>query len=166
MPFQKDARGASILMACVFKAGGDPVCSHFPLVYTPYFMSVCRRSSIGPSRNSSSGCPPKTRHQMTYRSVPQCSRSSARHSLCRRPWYFYFYCLGEAYPHFTLFRKHDAFIAQDTLLLALIKDPSISAILKEAGLTEASLKTAIQQARGNRHIESKNAEEGFDALNK
>lgn len=62
--------------------------------------------------------------------------------------------------------QHDSYIAQDHLLLALIKDPSICAILKEADLTSAAVKTALEQARGNRRIESKNAEEGFDALNK
>lgn len=62
--------------------------------------------------------------------------------------------------------QHDSYIAQDHLLLALIKDPSISAVLKEAGLTAAAVKTSLEQARGNRRIESKNAEEGFDALNK
>ncbi|KAH7910949.1 P-loop containing nucleoside triphosphate hydrolase protein [Hygrophoropsis aurantiaca] len=61
---------------------------------------------------------------------------------------------------------HDSYIAQDHLLLALIKDSSITPVLKEAGLIEASLKTAIQQTRGNRRVESKNAEAGFDALNK
>lgn len=40
---------------------------------------------------------------------------------------------------------HDSYIAQDHLLLALLKDPGIAAILKEAQLTEASLKTAIEQ---------------------
>ncbi|GJJ09496.1 hypothetical protein Clacol_003719 [Clathrus columnatus] len=61
---------------------------------------------------------------------------------------------------------HDNYIAQDHLILALIKDPTLLGIIKEAGLTEATVKTAIQQARGDRRIESKNAEEGFDALNK
>ena len=61
---------------------------------------------------------------------------------------------------------HDSYIAQDHLLLALLKDPSISSIIKEAGLTEAALKTAIEQTRGNRRVESKNAEAGFDALHK
>ncbi|KAH7930959.1 hypothetical protein BV22DRAFT_1053542 [Leucogyrophana mollusca] len=61
---------------------------------------------------------------------------------------------------------HDSYIAQDHLLLALIKDATIAPVLKEAGLTEASLKTAIQQTRGNRRVESKNAEAGFDALQK
>ena len=61
---------------------------------------------------------------------------------------------------------HDSYIAQDHLLLALIKDSSISSVLKEASLTEASLKTAIQQIRGDRRVDSKNAEQGFDALQK
>jgi len=61
---------------------------------------------------------------------------------------------------------HDSYIAQDHILLALIKDPSIAALLKEAGLNEATLKTAIEQVRGNRRVESKTAEQGFDALQK
>jgi len=64
------------------------------------------------------------------------------------------------------FGQHDSFIAQDHLLLALIKDSGISAALKEAGLTVAALKTAIEQSRGNRRVDSRNAEEGFDALHK
>lgn len=61
---------------------------------------------------------------------------------------------------------HDSYIAQDHLLLALIKDPSIQPVVKEAGLTEAALKTAIDQIRGNRRVDTKNAEQGFDALSK
>lgn len=61
---------------------------------------------------------------------------------------------------------HDSYIAQDHLLLALIKDPSLAPVLKEVGLTEATLKTAITQIRGNRRVESKTAEQGFDALAK
>lgn len=61
---------------------------------------------------------------------------------------------------------HDSYIAQDHLILALIKDPSISAVLKELGLTEDALKTAVEQVRGNRRIDSKSAEAGFDALSK
>ncbi|EJD03965.1 uncharacterized protein FOMMEDRAFT_106313 [Fomitiporia mediterranea MF3/22] len=61
---------------------------------------------------------------------------------------------------------HDSYIAQDHLLLALIKDSTIATALKECSLTEASLKTAIQQTRGDRRVDSKQAEEGFDALQK
>jgi len=65
-----------------------------------------------------------------------------------------------------LILKHDSYIAQDHLILALLKDPQFVTILKEASLKEATIKTAIEQLRGNRRVESKNAEEGFDALNK
>ena len=61
---------------------------------------------------------------------------------------------------------HDSYIAQDHVLAALIKDSSIAAVLKEAGLTEEVLKTAIDQIRGNRRVDSKNAEQGVDALGK
>lgn len=61
---------------------------------------------------------------------------------------------------------HDSYIAQDHLLRALLKDASIVTVLKELGLTEASLNTAIEQIRGNRRVESKSAEQGFDALQK
>ncbi|KAG8691547.1 hypothetical protein FRC11_001537 [Ceratobasidium sp. 423] len=61
---------------------------------------------------------------------------------------------------------HDSYIAQDHLILALIKDSGIIALLKEASLTPAAIKTAVQAARGNRRVESKNAEQGFDALTK
>jgi ATP-dependent Clp protease ATP-binding subunit ClpA len=61
---------------------------------------------------------------------------------------------------------HDAYIAQHHLLLALIKDTHVAQALKEASLTENALKTVIQQIRGNRRVESKSAEQGFDALSK
>lgn len=61
---------------------------------------------------------------------------------------------------------HDSYIAQDHVILALIKDPTMAPLLKEAGVTEATVKTAITQTRGNRRVESKNAEQGFDALTK
>ncbi|CAA7265806.1 unnamed protein product [Cyclocybe aegerita] len=61
---------------------------------------------------------------------------------------------------------HDSYIAQDHILLALLKDPSIEALLKENSLNTATIKTAIEQIRGNRRVESKTAEQGFDALQK
>lgn len=62
--------------------------------------------------------------------------------------------------------QHDSYIAQDHLILALIKDSTIAGVLKEASLTPAAIKTAIQNTRGNRRVDSKNAEQGFDALTK
>ncbi|KAL5495272.1 hypothetical protein ACEPAI_735 [Sanghuangporus weigelae] len=61
---------------------------------------------------------------------------------------------------------HDSYIAQDHLLLALIKDPSIQTVLKECSLNENTVKTAIQQIRGDRRVDSRQAEQGFDALQK
>ena len=61
---------------------------------------------------------------------------------------------------------HDSYVAQDHILTALVKAPSMAPVLKEAGLTEAALVTAIEQIRGNRRIESRSAEQGFDALSK
>jgi ATP-dependent Clp protease ATP-binding subunit ClpB len=58
------------------------------------------------------------------------------------------------------------YIAQDHILLALIQDPSLAPVLKEANVVPATLKTAITQIRGNRRVESRSAEQGFDALSK
>lgn len=64
-------------------------------------------------------------------------------------------------------QQHDSFVAQDHLLLALLDDSSIASLLKAAGLANVQLlKTAISSSRGNRRIDSKNAEQGFDALNR
>jgi ATP-dependent Clp protease ATP-binding subunit ClpB len=60
----------------------------------------------------------------------------------------------------------DSYIAQDHLILALVKDPSIAPVIKAAGLTEATIKTAVDQTRGTRRVETKTAEQGFDALQK
>jgi len=61
---------------------------------------------------------------------------------------------------------HDSYIAQDHVLRALLPDPTIVAVIKEAGINEKTLMTAIEQTRGNRRVESKTAEQGFDALSK
>jgi ATP-dependent Clp protease ATP-binding subunit ClpB len=61
---------------------------------------------------------------------------------------------------------HDTYIAQDHIILALLKDSTIQAILKENKLNEGTLKTAIEAIRGNRRVDSRTAEQGFDALQK
>jgi ATP-dependent Clp protease ATP-binding subunit ClpB len=61
---------------------------------------------------------------------------------------------------------HDSHIAQDHILLALFKDPTITSVLREASLTETALKTAIYQVRGIRSVESQTADQRFDALQK
>ena len=61
---------------------------------------------------------------------------------------------------------HDQYIAHDHLLLALIEDPDLRAIFTEAGLSEATLKNAVRQIRGDHRVESKSAEPSLDALAK
>ncbi len=63
-------------------------------------------------------------------------------------------------------KMNDSYIAQGHFLLALWKDSSIAPVIREAGLTEATLKTVVQQICDNYRVESKNAEASFDALRK
>lgn len=65
-------------------------------------------------------------------------------------------------------QQHDSFIAQDHILLALLDvDTSLKTMLKGCGLAnENLLKTALSESRGGKRIDSKNAEAGYDALNK
>ncbi|PPQ97261.1 hypothetical protein CVT26_000653 [Gymnopilus dilepis] len=51
-------------------------------------------------------------------------------------------------------------------LLALIKDPTVPPVLKDAGLIVPTLKTTIEQIRGNRRLDSTTTEQGFDTLQK
>ncbi|KZW02267.1 hypothetical protein EXIGLDRAFT_735744 [Exidia glandulosa HHB12029] len=60
----------------------------------------------------------------------------------------------------------DSYIAQDHLLLALLKDPNVLDVLKGCSVSDAALKSAVEQMRGTKRVDSKNAESGFDALNK
>ncbi|BGO94734.1 hypothetical protein NBRC10512_007319 [Rhodotorula toruloides] len=62
--------------------------------------------------------------------------------------------------------KNDSFVAQDHLILACIQDNSIINVLKEAGTTPDAVKNAAQQVRGGKQVNSKGAEEGFEALKK
>ncbi|BGP52503.1 hypothetical protein JCM8202_000150 [Rhodotorula sphaerocarpa] len=62
--------------------------------------------------------------------------------------------------------KNDSFVAQDHLILACIQDPSIASIVKEAGTTPEAIKAAAEQVRGGKHVDSRGAEEGFEALKK
>ncbi|EMR09316.2 ATP-dependent chaperone ClpB [Pneumocystis murina B123] len=62
--------------------------------------------------------------------------------------------------------QRDTYMSQDHLILALAEDPSIKKALEEAGVTFQLLDQAIRKIRGNRHIESKSAELGYDSLSK
>lgn len=63
-------------------------------------------------------------------------------------------------------QQHDAHIAVDHLILALAEVAETATILRESGVTKKALETAIAQVRGNRRVESRTAEEGYEALRK
>lgn len=63
--------------------------------------------------------------------------------------------------------RSDSFISQDALILALVQaDPAVANAFKEAGIDENKLKQAINEVRGSKHVDSKQAEQGYEALSK
>ncbi|KAG8883215.1 hypothetical protein FRB98_003218 [Tulasnella sp. 332] len=63
-------------------------------------------------------------------------------------------------------KMHDTFIAQDHLALALLHDPSILSIIKDSGISVDKIRTAIEEMRGGKKVDSRTAESTFDALKK
>ncbi|KAG8886991.1 hypothetical protein FRB99_004334, partial [Tulasnella sp. 403] len=63
-------------------------------------------------------------------------------------------------------KMHDSYTAQDHLLLSLLQDSTIKTIVKESGLSVDAITKAVEDMRGNRKVDSKNAESNFDALKK
>nr|6D00_1 Chain 1, Calcarisporiella thermophila Hsp104 [Calcarisporiella thermophila]6D00_2 Chain 2, Calcarisporiella thermophila Hsp104 [Calcarisporiella thermophila]6D00_3 Chain 3, Calcarisporiella thermophila Hsp104 [Calcarisporiella thermophila]6D00_4 Chain 4, Calcarisporiella thermophila Hsp104 [Calcarisporiella thermophila]6D00_5 Chain 5, Calcarisporiella thermophila Hsp104 [Calcarisporiella thermophila]6D00_6 Chain 6, Calcarisporiella thermophila Hsp104 [Calcarisporiella thermophila] len=70
------------------------------------------------------------------------------------------------YAHEHMKKQRDLYIAQDHLILALADLPSMAQVLKEGGVTKKSLENAVTHVRGNRRVESKSAEEAYEALSK
>ncbi|GAA6024897.1 hypothetical protein JCM10207_000279 [Rhodosporidiobolus poonsookiae] len=62
--------------------------------------------------------------------------------------------------------KNDSFVAQNHLILACIQDNNIAQILKDAGTTVDAVKNATNAATAGKNVNSKGAEEGFEALSK
>lgn len=62
--------------------------------------------------------------------------------------------------------QRDSYISVDHIILAFADDPAMFEPLKEAGVTKKALQNAVSQIRGNRRVDSKNAEEVYDALSK
>ena len=63
--------------------------------------------------------------------------------------------------------RGDAYISSDIVLLAMAeKNSALSALIRDAGLTEASLKKAIDDVRGGEAVQSADAEEQRQALEK
>ncbi|CAB4415188.1 unnamed protein product [Rhizophagus irregularis] len=63
-------------------------------------------------------------------------------------------------------RQKDSYISQDHLILALTEDAQCLQAITESGVSKKSLEMAISQVRGNRHVESKSADENYEALSK
>ncbi|KAJ1841988.1 hypothetical protein LPJ57_010144, partial [Coemansia sp. RSA 486] len=60
----------------------------------------------------------------------------------------------------------DSLIAVDTFLMAMSYERSVVEILNSAGIDNKQLREAIKKARGSRKVDTRNAEENFDALSK
>ncbi|CAG8530347.1 5072_t:CDS:2 [Paraglomus occultum] len=63
-------------------------------------------------------------------------------------------------------RQKDAYISQDHLILALFEDRQCENALNEAGVSKKTIEIAIKQVRGNRRVETKSADENYEALSK
>ncbi|KAG0244813.1 hypothetical protein BGW41_006371 [Actinomortierella wolfii] len=63
-------------------------------------------------------------------------------------------------------KQKDSYISVDHVILALVDDPTCWKVFTDAGITKVAFENAIQQTRGNRRVESKSAEEGYEALSK
>lgn len=64
--------------------------------------------------------------------------------------------------------QKDSFLGQDHLLLALIEDNTVEQVLKQAEVDKISLKNAVQKIRGNKRIDSAQADSSqqFEYLQK
>ncbi|KAF9161991.1 hypothetical protein DFQ26_003973 [Actinomortierella ambigua] len=63
-------------------------------------------------------------------------------------------------------KQKDSFISVDHVILALTDDPICWKVFTDAGITKVAFENAIHQTRGNRRVDSKSAEEGYEALSK
>ncbi|CAJ0638973.1 5505_t:CDS:2 [Entrophospora sp. SA101] len=63
-------------------------------------------------------------------------------------------------------RQKDSFISQDHLILGLYEDSQSKQVLVDSGVSQKALEHAISQVRGNRRVETKSADENYEALNK
>ncbi|CAO3592356.1 unnamed protein product [Absidia cylindrospora] len=62
--------------------------------------------------------------------------------------------------------QKDSYISVDHVILALADDSTTFQPMKDAGVTKKALENAVAQVRGNRKVESKNAEAVYEALSK
>ncbi|KAF7730191.1 hypothetical protein EC973_002799 [Apophysomyces ossiformis] len=62
--------------------------------------------------------------------------------------------------------QKDSYISVDHLILALADESNTFQPMKDAGITKKALENAVSQVRGNRRVDTKNAEEVYEALSK
>ncbi|KAI8065171.1 putative HSP100 protein [Gongronella butleri] len=62
--------------------------------------------------------------------------------------------------------QKDSFVSVDHLILALLDDNSSIQVLEKAGVKPKALTNAVAQVRGNKRVDSKNAEANYEALSK
>ncbi|KAF9586029.1 hypothetical protein BGW38_010301 [Lunasporangiospora selenospora] len=63
-------------------------------------------------------------------------------------------------------KQKDSFISIDHVILAFIDDATIWKVFTDNGISKTALENAVSQTRGNRRVESKSAEDGYEALSK
>jgi hypothetical protein len=63
-------------------------------------------------------------------------------------------------------KQKDSFISIDHVILALMDDAASWKVFTDHGVTKTAFENAISQTRGNRRVESKTAEAGYEALSK
>jgi ATP-dependent Clp protease ATP-binding subunit ClpB len=63
-------------------------------------------------------------------------------------------------------KQKDSYISVDHVILALMDDPTSWKVFTDNGISKTAFENAISQTRGNRRVESKNAEAGYEALSK
>lgn len=63
-------------------------------------------------------------------------------------------------------KQKDSFISVDHVILALMEDSTCWKAFTDSGITKAAFENAISQTRGNKRVESRNAEAVYDALSK
>lgn len=62
--------------------------------------------------------------------------------------------------------QKDSHLSIDHLILALPDTPEFMNAVQECGLTKNAIAQAVQQVRGNRHIDSKTSDANYEALSK
>ncbi|KAG0360364.1 hypothetical protein BGZ54_009587 [Gamsiella multidivaricata] len=63
-------------------------------------------------------------------------------------------------------KQKDSYISIDHVILALMDDATCCKAFTDNGISKTAFENAISQTRGNRRVESKNAEAGYEALSK